>query len=213
MPKDEQKAIRLVLKELLRDGLEWQKEPKSRDARKALASGRMFNPLAVSDLDRYLLPRSRGKFEIGEAIQTRPPEREVLISSLWCKWDFVGERAACWFYIGWWLTKGEFAGFRFEPPGQGDNHDYYHSQPCRSMCLGGSEVHGALALPERNPTWPLPAGSSLDLLLCTIVSTWGMAGLQEVFNNALDTDAVLRQNRTIRDALNKIRSLRATSTL
>lgn len=180
----------------------------------------MFNPLGEWDLERHLRPGSEGDFGPAAAIQMRPPQRgggaaktsEVLASSLWCKWDFKGDRTACWFYLGLWLQDGLFAGFRFEPPERDDNHNYYHSQPCKSWHFGGIHVHGALALPERTPTWPLPARSSLDLLLCAIVSMQGMRGLQEVFkDNISDADAVLRQDRLIRDALRKIRDLQATS--
>lgn len=204
-PRDEQKAIRLVLKQVLQDGEDWQGEPQSPDTRAALASQRMFDPLAAWDLERHLRPGTNGAFGVEEAIQTRPPRHDVRISSLWCKWDFVAERSACWFYLGLWLRNGQFAGFRFEPPERGHSHNYYHSQPCRTMCFGGTQVNGALALPERSPTWPLPARSSLHLLLCAIVSVRGMTGLQEIFkDNSTDSDSVLRQNAPIRVAFEEM---------
>ena len=59
-----------------------------------------------------------------------------------------------------------FLGFRYETPEDGDNHDYYHAQPCQSMGDGvRSRWTNALPISERNPTFPLAAQSSLELLL------------------------------------------------
>ena len=35
----------------------------------------------------------------------------------------------------------------------------------------------ALPVTERNPTWPLAAGTALDLLLCVVASLYGRRGL------------------------------------
>ena len=233
MAESEQNAVRLVLKEVLRDGEVWRSGLRNQRPESAVGDGKLFDPLTARDLDRHLSHGKRGRFRPGEAIRTRPPRREVRLSSLWCMWDFGSNDARCSFYLGMWFAgdsgqagnqhrrndgrdaSGDlrFAGFRFESPGSGGNHDYYHSQPCRTMCHKGAQIRGALPLPERHPAWPLPAQSALDLLLCTIVSFRGLAGTEAIYeDNGPDTDPVIRNNRLIRDAYRRIRRLRRIST-
>ena len=137
----------------------------------------MFAPLRLAQLNSYLNFKRSGQFEPGEGILVKPPAREGVAAALRCRWDFESQRTTCWFHLGIWLLDGHFIGFRFEPPEIGDNHNYYHSQPCRTMGDGQS-ICRALEVPQRNPTWPLPATSSLDLLLCLVLSIHGMSGLR-----------------------------------
>lgn len=148
----------------------------------------MVAPLRQRELDSYLHSGQRREFEPGQGILVKPPNmpthtrggarhpRESIAAALRCRWDFESQQTTCKFYLGIWLKDGHFIGFRFEPP-EGDNHNYYHSQPCRTM--GDDQpICRALKIPERNPTWPLPATSSLDLLLCLVLSIHGMKGLK-----------------------------------
>ena len=101
----------------------------------------------------------------------------------------------------------DFIAFRFEPPEQGDNHNYYHSQPCRNMGWEGTPDYGAMRVPERNPTWPLAAKSSLDLLLCLVIAIGGMRGLAQV-QSRIDSNGAMRQNTLLTQALRGMMALR-----
>ena len=200
MNDDERKAIRHVLRELLFDGKQWLREQRPKEVP---SSNSQFSALNQQQLDSYLRPRGRGAFEPGKVIQVRPPLHEARLSALWCKWDFEGERGGCWFYLGIWLSKGQFIAFRFEPPEQGDNHNYYHSQPCRTMGWEGDPTYRAMEMPQRNPTWPLAASSSLDLLLCLVVSIHGMKGLRRL-EQLINNQAKALQNKLLVTALDKM---------
>ena len=206
MDEEQRKAIWYVLKVLLCQGEEWYRRgPRSEGVIETVS---LFRPLNVRQLDVYLRHRKgTGQFGPDEVIQVEPPLRECHATSLWCKWDSNDERY--WrFFLGIWLSCGSFVGFRFEPPEQGDNHNYYHSQPCKTMGLKGNPIRNALDVPVRNPTWPLPAGSPLELLLCLVVSIHGMTGLRRLKDIA-NEDTGMRKNRRLRDALVKILRLQA----
>ena len=205
MDEEEQKAIWYVLRELLRQGEKWCRDHRSKEG---VDMASLFEPLNERQLESHLRHKGgNGQFKPREAIQVKPPPREGRASSLWCKWNFNDEHD-CRFYLGIWLSSADFVGFRFEPPEQGDNHNYYHSQPCRTMGFRGEPISSALKVPERNPTWPLPAGSPLELLLCLVVSIHGMSSLRRLKDRA-NEDTAMRKNRRLRDALDKVLRLQA----
>lgn len=99
----------------------------------------------------------------------------------------------------------KFIGYRYETPEYGDNHNYYHAQPCQSMGDRDEKVTQALPVPERNPTWSLAAKSSLELLLCLVVSIYGMKGLLDMknhFSKILNENNNLELFRSIKNILN-----------
>ena len=199
MDEDERRAIRDVLKALLLEGEQWIREQPSAGAPR---SNSRFTGLKQRQLDSYL-HRRHGAFGPGEVIRVKPPPREAHMAALWCKWRFDGTRVGCWFYLGIWLDGGQFIAFRFEPPEQGDNHDYYHCQPCRTMGWKGAPEYNALPVPERNPTWPLAASSSLDLLLCLVVSIQGMIGLRTL-KQRIDKQGMPRRNKRLTAAFERM---------
>ena len=204
---DERKAVRHVLRALLLDGEEWGKQ---RSPVPSAGAG-SFRALRQRQLDAYLLHGGGGQFKAGEGIRIRPPRREAHMAAIWCKWRSHGARLDCWFFLGIWLGNGQFIAFRFEPPEQGDNHNYYHSQPCRSMGWEGTPEYKTMRVPERNPTWPLPATSSLDLLLCLVVSIRGMIGLEEL-KLRIDREGIGRQNKLLATAFGRMTALQKTAT-
>ena len=146
---EEQKAILSVLVLLQRSGEEWRsfERPSAAGTAENVATG-SFTPITEGGLERYLLySGASGQFDFNEVIYVRPPEKEKsAVSALWCRWDFSGVAAKCGFYLGtWWKPQKApadtgvcggrvvFLGFRYETPEEGDNHDYFHAQPCRSM--------------------------------------------------------------------------------
>lgn len=82
--------------------------------------------------------------------------------------------------------------WRFESPeGKGD-HDYFHCQPVKEMRYGRS-IPALCALPDwyfdDSPTMPLKASSYEQLLVCLLVSIYGLVTLrkmqQELLSNRL----------------------------
>ena len=72
----------------------------------------------------------------------------------------------------------------------------------------GNHASGADALevPERYPAWPLPTSSSLELLLCLVVSIHGMAGFNDL-RGRIKGDLAMQQNRLLVKALDKTAGL------
>lgn len=202
MDKKERAAIRDVLIELRRQG-----EREQRDARFLDEDPGIAIPLAPMSHDHqleYVLHTPSGQFRDDEVIRMAPPRRGWPVVALWCRWG-GGHEPGCVFYIGMWTADGKFLGFRFEPPGEG-NHAYYHSQLCRSM-NGDKPIAGALEVPERIPALPLPAGSSLELLLCAVLSIYGMDGLEEM-SETFNGDPM--RYHTVIGALDKVAALSPT---
>ena len=183
--REQRRAIRQVLEKLLDGGEKWQQESLGEDGPGIANPLKPMNKSKLSDrlnqwrTKRHLRKRHRGEFMSDEVIRVEPPGHDVIMAALRCKWDLDADATWCSFYLGIWLQDGRFIGFRFEPPEVGDNHNYYHSQPCLTMG-DGKPIVQALKVPERNPTLPLPAKSSLDLLLCLVLSIHGMAGLKKM---------------------------------
>ena len=196
----ERKAIWYVLRQLSRDGEKWYRKPKNFNAARK-AAGAKFSPLSEQALESYLLHQPRGSFG-EEVLYVRPPGHiRKAATALWCRWDFQNGAESCWFYLGIWPRKKRFLGFRFEmPESVGDNHNYYHSQPCRNMGRRSEPLEEALRLPERNPTWPLAAQSPLELLLCLMLSIRGMKGVRAL-KVVVDGDAAMRRNKQLCDAV------------
>lgn len=203
MDQEELNAIWHVLADLLREGENWAGQQSSEEMPN---TANQFEPLKTWNID-YYRHWPRGEFKPGEVIQIEPPKKEVHASALWCKWDSVNSvNTGFWFYLGLWQSGGQFVVFRFEPPGRGCNHGYYHVQPCRTMGWEGDHAYPALAVPERNPTLPLAATSSLELLLCLVVSIHGMVGFKKM-KERLEEDPETRQNLLLGRALDKIAGL------
>ena len=203
MNEEEQNAIWHVLTALLTEGEEWTQQSKER-----IDTASSIEPFNRWRLHSYRHSPS-GEFKPGEGIIVKPPCKEVSMAALWCKWE---RGSGFRFYLGMWLCSGWFVASRFEPPERGSNHGYYHSQPCRTMGWEGKPEYKALAVPERNPTWPLPAGSSLELLLCLVVSIRGMDGLRNFRKERIEGDPKIRGNRTLSKALDEIANLQTMPT-
>ena len=223
---DEQKAIVTVLGLLLQQGEEWIKyaESASRDAMILLR--RRFTPLKRQELDNSIVHGRdrRGQFGENRAIFIKPPEKEKrAAAAIRCHWNLDGDRPRWGFYFGMWSEPPKrpeneeeqdrrqivFVGFRYETPGEDNIHDYYHAQPCRSMGDMDSPIVQALPISERNPTFPLAAKSALELLLCLVVSLYGMNVLIE-WEKRISGDPSLRGQRLLLTTMRKFRELGET---
>ena len=210
---DEQKAIFSVLQVLLEDGKKSTRtEPRPAEHTPAVAR-QQFTALNVYDLKRFCYER-RGRFPDRKVIYLEsPPRAKSAVTAMWCRWDFNAVPSRCGYYFGVWSkqetfpNQGDgrkypaFLGFRYETPECGDNHDYYHAQPCRSMGDGVS-IQYALPTSERYPTFPLAAQSSLELLLCLVASIYGMRGLREL-QDAVSVLPSMRGNHILLASLKK----------
>lgn len=198
MDEEEAKAIWYVLRQLLRDS-------ENVDLRRIppVFRERMFTLLDQITLEQRMRHDPSRAFLQGEMIQLRPPSRDADFATVSCRREANGD-AAWRFYLGMWHRE-RFVGVRFEPPGDEENHSYYHSQLCSTMG-DGVAVAGALEVPERYPAWPLPAASSLELLLCLVVSVYGMADFNDL-RGRIKGDKAMQQNSLLVNALDKMANL------
>lgn len=215
---DEQKAVFSVLKVLLINGQASTRRPRLIAEHPPAVARRQFTALNASDLERNLLYRKRGQFPDEKVIYLKAPPKETsAVAAMWCRWNFDVFPSSFGYYFGVWSkqqafpNRGDdhntaFLGFRYETPEAGDNHDYYHAQPCRSMGSGiNSHIEYALPVSERNPTFPLAAQSSLELLLCLVTSIYGRSGLRELAA-AVSNQQSMRGNQLLHLSLKKLNS-------
>lgn len=219
---EEQKAVWSVLRLLLKAGEDWirHKRP-TRAAAVAEIAERQFTALRDHDLEGHLLHRGNaGSFADHQVIYIEPPPRQgPAVAAIWCRWDFGSAEARCGFYFGLWMQtqlrgaaahglseRTDFVGYRYETPETGENHNYYHVQPCRSLGARDEEVAQALPVSQRNPTWPLAAETSLELLLCLVVSLYGKRGLRDLQANVLGNPA-MRGNDLLCRSMSKLLDL------
>ena len=216
---DEQKAVFSVLKVLLINGQASTRRPRLTAEHPPAVPRRQFTALNASDLERILLYGKRGQFPDGKVIYLKAPPKETsAVAAMWCRWNFDVVPSRFGYYFGVWSrqqavpNRGDgqecttFVGFRYETPEEGDNHDYHHAQPCRSMGSGiNSRIEYALPISERNPTFPLAAQSSLELLLCLVTSIYGRSGLRELAT-AVSNQQSMRGNQLLHLSLKKLNS-------
>ena len=216
-----------MLRLLLKAGEDWTRHGRPTEAAGvAEIAERQFTALKGYDLDGHLLYRGNsGRFEENQVIYVEPPAGETrAVAAIWCRWDFETIVPRCGFYFGLWAEMEttapdsqepkrttNFVGYRYETPEDGDNHDYYHVQPCRSMGSRGETVPQALPIPQRNPTWPMAATSSLELLLCLVVSIYGKSGLRHLQGQVLG-DPVMRGNTMLSRSIAKMLDLGSATT-
>ncbi len=222
---EEQKAILSVLSLLLTTGEEWtrRRQQSSKEAKIVAGAAKgKFTPLSKNELKSHILHGGKcGQFGASEAVYIKPPAREnSAVAALWCRWNFNLNPASCWFHFGIWSAQPSFPtseasdgrkypafmGFRYEAPETGENHNYYHVQPCRTIGPKDNVISQALPISQRNPTWPLPADSSLDLLLCLVTSLYGMKGVTSLAER-VQKDPVMRNYKILAESFKKILKL------
>ena len=211
---EEQRAILEVLRLLLIEGEGWARSVKSEHTGEAESASFRINPLNEQELKNHLLYSGpTGSFGNKEAIYVKPPNSEKnSFAALWCRWDFDSERPTCGFHFGVWFSRVElgdrtaFVGYRYETPEVGDNHNYYHAQPCRSMVTHQDSFSEALPVSQRYPTFPIAADSSIELLLCLVTSIHGMSGLRDL-ESSVKQDPALRKKSCLTGPLSHVISL------
>lgn len=220
---EEQKALLQVLRLLRAEGEEWTRYKRTTAAASAAKSAEgKFTALEEQELDTHFLYQGKaGQFDENKVIYVKPPAKDPsAVAGIWCRWNYDKALPKCGFYYGLWSAQPAFpvvdpddptrhpafVGYRFETPEEGDNHNFYHSQPCRSMGAKDDAIEHSLPISQRDPTWPLSAGNALELLLCLVTSLYGMNGLSNL-RDTINGDATLRQNTLLKDAIGNLLSL------
>lgn len=220
---EEQKALLFILRILWTEGDDWTRYKRTGAAAIAAKSAeRKFDAVEATELDNYFLYKGKiGEFEENKVIFVKPPAKDPsAVAGIWCRWNFDKTLPRCGFYYGLWSAQPAFpapaaddgvrhpafVGYRFETPEDGDNHNFYHAQPCSSMGARDDPIEHRLPISARDPTWPLAADSALELLLCVVTSLYGFKGLREL-QDTINQDATLRQNTLIKSALDKLLAL------
>lgn len=221
---DEQKAIWHVLRLLRTDGDDWSRHhrPKAAIPAVRVAEGK-FTPLEEAELEAHLIHRGKkGEFEENQVVFLKPPAKDPsAVAGVWCRWDYEKTPPRCGFYFGLWSAQPPFpkadppsddlhtgfVGYRFETPEDGDNHNFYHAQPCRSLGAKDDPIEHAIPISQRDPTFPLAAGNALELLLCLVTSLYGMNGLLALQDKVL-SDTKAQRNELIVKALSTVLGLK-----
>ncbi len=99
-------------------------------------------------------------------------------------------------------------GWRFESPecsgeqGEQSSHGFYHAQPSHSLRTGSRAYDLPIAdsrTPDGLPTFPLDAADEVDLLVCLLLSIYGLKEASELVRDAADPELAQRlgQLRTL----------------
>ena len=120
-------------------------------------------------------------------------EGRGIVPVLSFRYDFRGENAELRLRLALFVPHDNALaaiGCRFEPPEGPGDHDYYHAQMCRAFQKGGKELPCCPPwLPESWPAFHLKADDPVTLLICMVISLYGLrlAGelQQEPFANVL----------------------------
>jgi hypothetical protein len=147
-----------------------------------------------------LLPRSKPirqldllghrYFVIMEPLTSRPIVPVASVS-----FDFTGQEPELRLRIGLFLHDNSQAplalcstGYRYETPESvAGAHSFFHAQPIRSFHQGGDFPLPNVApwLPLAEPTFPLDARNMVGLIVCVLISLYGMTYLLELSRGGL----------------------------
>lgn len=208
---DEQRAVALIFDRLHMEGLEWYR--KSNAPGVAFYTARLKATYSVVDPTRVADIRWRpaSQFPSRHIAILCPPDRDPEpLLAVWCRWNFEMNPAKCGFYIGLWTKIGgthNFVGFRFESPEEGDQHDFYHCQPCRNL---GDQAHPdsrAVAISEFVPTLGLHAENSAELALNIVLAMRGKRGLERFRRSLMEAEAEARNSDILKRAFQRLKSL------
>lgn len=192
----------LILERLKTEGLEWYRGANSEevDLFESRISGNfsIFESGEIHTIGR----KPNGSFPSKKILVMRPSGREdEAILGLWLRWNFEANPFEFRLFLGQWsMINGEktFIAFRFEAPEQGDEHNYFHCQPCRNF--GDKELvpHAAL-VSHRFPTIPLNASNIVELTVCALMASMGHKKMRDFIRKLLK-DPATASNQFLTDA-------------
>ena len=185
---DQQAAVRLILERLSTEGREWYRGAKGEDVdffeKRVSANFAMLDGKEIHNIGR----KPEGAFPTKKILLTKPSSKEKeAVVGFWLRWNFNQTPAEFRLFLGlWYETNGErnFNGYRFETPETGEEHDYFHCQPCRNF--GDKDLLPEAALvSERFPTIPLNASNIVELTVCALMATLGRKKMNQFLRKLL----------------------------
>jgi hypothetical protein len=122
----------------------------------------------------------KGKFLYLEA-----PDKESLLPIMSFKYDFINEPPELSLRVGLFVQFGaelKAMGYRFETLEPGGRHDFHHAQPIREFRKGDTTIILPTPpwVPTGQPSFLLDAEDPITLLLCTLVTIYGLSIITEV---------------------------------
>lgn len=195
-------AVVLILDRLKTEGLEWYRGAKSEDVdlfeRRISGNFSIFESGEIHTIGR----KPKGSFPAKKILVMPPSGREEeAILGLWLRWNFEADPFEFRVFLGQWSEiDGEktFLAFRFEAPEQGEEHDYYHCQPCRNF--GDRDlVPNAAVVSQRFPTIPLNASNIVELTVCALMASMGRKKIKS-FVRKLLRDSAAASNSSLKTA-------------
>ncbi|WP_049730527.1 hypothetical protein [Rhizobium ecuadorense] len=169
-------AVISILNRLRDEGLEWYRSAATADV--DLLQRRVSGNFSVFDSGELHTIGRKPKGSLpSKKILIMPPlghEKESVLG-MWLRWDFTTDPFQYRLFLGHWSEiegQKSFIAFRFEAPEQGEEHDYYHCQPCRNF--GDKEnVPHAVPVSEHFPTVPINASNIVELTACAVMAAVG----------------------------------------
>ncbi|WBY08132.1 hypothetical protein PIB19_00825 [Sphingomonas sp. 7/4-4] len=189
---DEHDAVILLLERLKTEGLNWYRNAKTSDVdmfeRRISGNFSIFEGGEIHTIGR----KPTGSFPSKKILIMPPSGREdEAILGLWLKWDFAANPFEFRLFLGQWSEIGgikTFIAFRFEAPETGEQHCYYHCQPCRDFGDRDPVPHAAL-VSHRFPTIPLNATNIVELTVCALMASMGNKAMKSFVQKLLRDSA------------------------
>lgn len=189
----QQQAVRILLKRLLDDGIERHRNAKWED-------GDPFRSGVLSDYDVFdgnliheIGRKPAGAFPKGKILLTEPPTKEkAAVQGYWLRWNFNEVPHEFRLFFGLWFRahgRFNFNGYRFDAPEVGEEHDFYHCQPCRNFG-DGEPIQEAALVSERIPAIPVNASNIVELTVCGLMAAVGRKKMKTLFHQILSTGRV-----------------------
>lgn len=169
-------AVRLILDRLNSKGLDWFRNSildENEFLRRPASEG--FSVFEGNEIHE-IGAKPRGSFPGKKFLIMEPGAKETdAVLGLWLRWDFRDGKHEFRLFLGQWSVvdqKETFGAFRFETPESGNEHNYYHCQPCRNF--GDKEkLKDSVLFSERFPTIPLNASNIVEQTLCALLAAFG----------------------------------------
>ncbi len=135
--ENQREAVFQILSQLSQSGLEWYRRAKLEegDILRRRASEK-YSLLDKSEL-WSISSKPAGNFSQNKFLVIEPNVHEAdPFLGVWLRWDFSTEHTEFSLFLGMWSviagTK-TFVAYRYEAPEIGEEHDFFHCQPCRNF--------------------------------------------------------------------------------
>ncbi len=193
--RETRRAIRAILEPFAAEGREWfRNDPNANQQFFRQGDRKRFRIREVSELANAEL-REEFSADGQEIFLLKPPKterRSMLVFAI--AWVLREGEQELRFYLGLWAKRGEqfeFSGYRFETPEMGEDHNYYHCQPCQNIGDRDEHIEEAVQVSQKFPTIPLKANDPIELVVCALMAVIGRQKLKD-FHRKLMQNA---QNR------------------